>query len=177
MTFRTRLLITAAIVFNNIGIAAVLFDRAFPNSNCGGNSAALSHVGTYLAIIRLGASESPRGVFDVDSLTLQQWQRLQEISSEPWIARDQFLVSSLPFREAGPGPRRVIIVCDRPFTNVPRRLCGIAAPPCHAVGYSDGTRDLISVAEFEALDRSTLVPLDEVLARPKPYQPARGDCH
>jgi hypothetical protein len=58
----------------------------------------------------------------------------------------------------------LLIVCDCAFRNVPRQLIG-SAPPTHAAAFSDGSTRLISTEEFAAIDRSSLVPLDELLAR------------
>ena len=85
-----------------------------------------------------------------------------------------YLVSTQPFVRAEPEAsanhknRRIVIVCDMPYTNVPMRKFW-HAPPTHAVGYSDETTGLISPAEFAKLDLSKFKRLDELF----PPEPAR----
>ncbi len=150
-------------------VAAIV--PSFQGSNCGGNTAALHDVRLYEIIARAAVAENADHEFRITTATPQQREWLAEIANDFWIGSGRFLVSPKPYRERSPGPCRVIIVCDRPFQNVPRQVFG-TTPPTHAAAFSDGTCRLISVAEFKALDRSTLVPLDELLASLTP--PARG---
>ncbi len=139
----------------------------FQGSNCGGNSAALNDVRMYSIIVRGAAAESPDHQFDIASATAEQRDWLSQIADDFWIRPGRFLVSPQPYRIQPSGLREVIIVCDTPYRNIPRRiLC--SAPPTHAAAFSDGTIGLISVAEFESLDHDSLTPLNELLASFKP---------
>ena len=141
-------------------------------TNCGGNSAALHDVHTYLAIVEPGAATANTPPFNLATATPDQRETLARIANDFWIRPARFLVAPLPCRVDPSSPRQVLIVCERPFRNVPRRLVAMwLNPPTHAAAYSDGTTGLISVAEFEALHRSKLVYLDEVLAAPPSVPP------
>jgi hypothetical protein len=159
-----------------VGVGAVLvcaatllpvFNRA---TNCGGNSAALFRVQEYALMVRVGAMDSSNHIFQVNKVMPEQRQRLAELAHYYWIPGARFLVSTAPWSEQEPGPRRIIIVCDTPYRNVPQRWIG-SSPPAHAVGYSDGSTGLISPAEFAALDRSLFAFLDELFPATKPETP------
>ena len=137
--------------------------RTFQGSNCGGNTAALYVVHKYQLVAEWAAAESPNHEFAASSATAQQREDLESIANNSWIGGSHILVSSQPYRPRRAGPRTIVAVCDTPYRNVPRRILGLA-PPTHAAAYSDGSVGLISVAEFEALDRTSLIPLDELLA-------------
>ena len=57
--------------------------------------------------------------------------------------------------------RRIIIVCDSAYTNVPQRLFW-SVPPTYAAGYSDGSVGPISVSEFARFDRSCFAGFSEL---------------
>ena len=54
--------------------------------------------------------------------------------------------------------KRIIMVCDHPYDNVPQRIFG-RSPMAHAVAYSTGESGLISPAEFVQLDLSAFIDL------------------
>lgn len=132
-------------------------------SNCGGNSAALNDVKWYSLIVQLAAEENPDHEFRIDCATPNQREELAHIANDFWVSGARFLVSTRPYRLQSTAPPRLLIVCDRAYRNVPRRLIG-SAQPTHAAAFSDGSCRLLSEAEFEAIDRSVLVPLQELLA-------------
>jgi hypothetical protein len=154
--------------FNVIAAISVLLllgislPPGFQASNCGGNTAALHDVKWYSLIVQLAAEENPKHEFRIDRVTRDQQDELAQIANDFWVSGARFLVSTRPYQLESPAQPRLIIVCDRPYRNVPSRLIG-SAPPTHAAAFSDGSRRLLSVAEFEAIDRSALVPLDELL--------------
>jgi hypothetical protein len=131
------------------------------SSNCGGNSEALSDVYAYVSFCKQAAAESPEHQFRVTSATPTQREEL--LSYIDTAMTHRYLTSTLPYQEPSTGPRRVIMVCDTPFRNVPRRFL-FQSPPRHAAAFSDGSTRLLSVAEFNALDRSNLKPFHEILA-------------
>jgi hypothetical protein len=162
----SRYLADAAIIIAILAMAVALIAPALSTTNCGGNSAALANVRSYMLFVQRAAAESPDHQFLITSATAEQRRELSDLASDVWVKGAHYLVSTAPYRDASPEPRRVLMVCDIPFTNVPRRYL-LRSPPTHAASFSDGTTGLISVAEFEALDRSTLRPLDELLALEK----------
>lgn len=149
-----------------ISVSLVILRTTPQPSNCGGNSAALGAVKTYAILVKL-ANEQP-GEARLTVATATKWQRadLDYIARAHPYAR--FRVSPESFASQQSGPRHVIMVCDRAFTNVPRYKFG-EAPPTHAAAFSDGTTGLISVAEFQKLGRASLVSLDRLLAADAPH--------
>ena len=155
----------AALIGAMAALAAVVAAVAIANqgSNCGGNSAALADVNLFFHVVRSAQIGQLGHRFDLAAPTPDERDELRLIADDGWLGGAGFLVAPLPEIRLS-GPRRLLIVCDRPFRNVPRRLFGLA-PPTHAAGFSDGSIGLITVAEFEGLDRSAFVPLERFLAR------------
>jgi hypothetical protein len=147
-----------AVLVLSAAIVLPLFQRA---SNCGGNTAALSHVGHYVLVARAHVTDSPDRKFLVTMVSSEQRKTLVDLGRNHWIPNARFLVSTAPLVEQGIQPRRIVIVCDTPYRNVPRRWFG-SAPPAHAAGFADGSTCLISSVEFAALDRSEFALLDEL---------------
>ena len=167
-TLRTALLWVAAFAV----LLALLTQLADSGSNCGGNSAAISNVRQYYAIVEVAAASRPDHRFSIASATPQEREDLAAAARGPWTGGARYIVSTQPYQAGARGPRRLIIVCDTPFRNVPRRL--IPYPPTHAAAFSDGSVALISVAEYAALDHSVLVPLDQLLADQGPSSQEAG---
>lgn len=138
--------------------------QARQGSNCGGNSAALHDVKWYALVVQQAAEENLERQFSISESTPRERAELAHIADDFWIRGARFWVSPLPQRIDAGQPPRLLIVCDRAYRNVPRQLIG-SAPPTHAAAFSDGSCRLISIEEFAAIDRSSLVPLDELLAR------------
>jgi hypothetical protein len=161
--FPLTLLILAA-----VAVAVGMFNLpVFTDStNCGGNSAALAAVGDYLGVALVGANDSSDGRFDVKAATAKQRRQISRLSGASWLRRAHFLVSTALFTPHSGELRRVLIVCDTPYTNVPQRRF-FKSPPTHAAGFSDGTTGLISPKEFAALDRSTFVAIDVLFPKEK----------
>jgi len=130
-------------------------------SNCGGNSAALSQVKQIALIARLTAADAPDHSFRFGAAGPDEREQLTGFSRSHWLHGARFLVSAMPMEGKGNHSRRVIVVCNTSYCNVPWQWIG-SAPPTHAVAYSDGSYGLISTAEFAALDLSTFTPLDEL---------------
>jgi hypothetical protein len=123
-------------------------------TNCGGNSAALALISRITLTARVGLLDSPDGRFRFDG------SQREEVGGDVRWRGGRLLVSTVPLSKDEVG-RRVIVVCDEPFRNVPRQLIG-SAPPTHAAGFSDGSICLISPAEFAALDFSTFAWFDDL---------------
>jgi hypothetical protein len=139
-------------------------------TNCGGNSAALAHVSMYSKIVYMVADRRPDHTFSLASATPEERERIASITHPAWIGTGRYLISTQPVRVLPGEPRRMVIVCNRPFRNVPRRYL-FANPPTHAVAYSDGTIELISEECYAALDRSSFIPADQWLAKTEPQAP------
>jgi hypothetical protein len=148
-------------------LMAALAPALQPATNCGGNNAALSDVHQYCLIASLAADELPDHGFRISDATPEQREDLAHIADDFWIRPARLLVLPSLDRKLRSGPRRITIVCDTAFRNVPRPIWGRGTPR-HAAGYSDGSVGLISVAEYQALDRSSLRPLDDLLAEAHP---------
>jgi hypothetical protein len=146
-----------------IGILLALGAGVFSHysTNCGGNSAALVQVTEIAIVARLGTFDTPDHSFRFSTANAEQREQLSYLSRTHWLHGARFLVSTAPVSKHEAEPRRIIVVCDTPYRNVPRQWIG-SAPPTHAVSFADGSKGLISVAEFAALDHSALVPLDEL---------------
>jgi hypothetical protein len=116
-----------------LGVALVVFvsPALKQPSNCGGNSEALNDVKLYALTLQWAAEARSDHQFDIASATLGQLKELRDLASGPAGAR--YLVSPQPYRHPPTGQKRIVIVCDRTFTNVPRRLVGrapsVRAPP------------------------------------------------
>ncbi len=133
-------------------------------SNCGGNSAALAHVDLYVQFAILSATDSPSQRFDVANPGSALEPRVAKFARNHWLRTARFLVSIVPLSSADADSPHVIIICDTPYTNVPRRRIG-KAPPTYAAGYSDGSVGLLSEGEFRAIDRSGFVALDRLYTK------------
>jgi len=152
-----------------VGLLLILTIGIPARTNCGGNSAALSDCQTYVLALLVEAADNPGHPFLLTNISPETRKEFAFIARpNHWIRKAHYLVSTEPLIGAelpipkDPKNRRILIVCDTPFTNVPERRFWHAPPPIHVVGYSDGATGLISPAEFAALDRSTFKRLDEL---------------
>ena len=150
-----------------IALGAMLLPVWTTPSNCGGNSAALAAVSTYVTMTVVVAMDAPDQQFSVKTVPSDQHHLIANLPGTNWVRRAHFLVSTVPFVPRSKEPRRVVIACDTPYTNVPQRRF-FKSPTTHAAGFSDGTTGLISPKEFAALDRSTFVAIDELFPKEKP---------
>jgi hypothetical protein len=97
-------------------------------SNCGGNNAAISTVQLCVEMMLVAAMQSPSQEFQLLSASPQQRAELASIGPA------EILVSTAPLRVDPAEPRRVVVVCKQPFTNVPQYLFH-RAPPTHAAAF------------------------------------------
>lgn len=161
--FSRTLLIFAAVAVA-VGMCSLpVFTKA---SNCGGNSAALNLVTTYVNMTVIETMDTPKPAFNVLTATPDQRRQIAQSGYSHWISQAHFLVSTKPFVPRSDEPRRVVIVCDTPYSNVPRRRF-FESPRTHAAGFSDGTTGLISPKEFASLDRSTFIAIDDLFPEAK----------
>ena len=155
-----------------IALGAMLLPVWTTPSNCGGNSAALAAVNSYVTVTVVAAMDNPDRTFNPKAMTPEWRTQISHLPGADWVRHAHFLVSTVSFVPRSTEPRRVVIVCDTPYTNVPRQRF-FRSPPTHAAGFSDGTTGLISPKVFAALDRSTFVAIDELYPEEKhPTEPA-----
>ena len=159
--FRVATVIVCLVMLSSVGL---VLPSILAASNCGGNSAALARVSVYSKIVSFGAERRPDHTFSLASATPEEREWITSATRPGWIGDGRYFISTRPVHVALGEPRRVVIVCNRAFRNVPRRFL-FANPPTHAVGYSDGTTELISRERYAALDLSTFIPADQWLAK------------
>jgi hypothetical protein len=152
------LLILAAMVVAAFVAALSILSRP---SNCGGNSAALAQVKHIALIAYVAAFESPSQTFRFTAPDAEQRIQLSKASLNYWIPDAHFLVSTNTVFGPETLPDQIVVVCDKPYGNVPRRLFG-SAPLSYAVGFADGRSSLMSQEQFAALDLSKFVRLDRI---------------
>jgi hypothetical protein len=128
------------------------------SSNCGGNSAALNACGMYLVVVKGWHAEHPHGLFHFDELDLEARDTLTDLPGASWVRSAKFWAKLDDVKIDSAGPKQVVIVCDKPFNNVPQHVLW-NAPMTHAVGYSTGEAGLISPAEFSQLNLNGFVDL------------------
>lgn len=156
---RRTLLLAAACI---LGLAIALALAAPSSTNCGGNSDALAHIHGIAGIVRMFLVQNPTAELRLSAPPDDLRPDLAELSHFRSLPNARFLVTTSPITSRDLKQPRLVVVCDRPYRNVPQRWFGLEAPPTHAAGYSDGSTALISESQFKALDRSTFVPLDEL---------------
>lgn len=144
------------------GFATVLFLLSSQTSNCGGNTAALSVCGNYPRYLFAGMAE--RNVPLDAGLTPNALTSELDAEQLADIFRSLSATASYSIRNPDapfdPTDREVVIVCDQEFGNVPQPCVWnlYRRSPAHAVGYSDGSTELISAAEYRELDLLDFVP-------------------
>jgi hypothetical protein len=131
-------------------------------TNCGGNSAALANVHSIAIAAVVGASKAPHHRFNFAAVNDNGREEFARLAYNHWLPGTHFLVSRIPVTQRE--PKRIVVVCDTPYHNLPRLWLG-SAPPAHAAGYSDGSYGLISTKAFAAIDKSAFVALDELYPR------------
>ncbi len=152
-------------------VAFLELSLASQRSNCGGNSAALWACSQVAGLCRLAADERRSAG---DNVPLQLETLLNREGEEPdlreamhsgFVHEEDYLILN-PTTRIAPDTRTMVIVCSHAYDNVPRptpwNLWNLfRRTTAHAAGYSDGTYDLISPADFSALDQRQFVRLTE----------------
>jgi len=125
-------------------------------SNCGGNSAALSNCRFYAQGMLIIADNDSSQVFNI--MQASGKERMLEMAADTgWIGDGEYLVRTGDIA-IGENEDTVVIVCSKPFTNVPRRTWR-SNPPMHAAGLANGSAVLISLEEFSKLDLNHFAPV------------------
>jgi hypothetical protein len=175
---RIKGVLIAVLVLWMMGLALLgvgMLPVSFNSTNCGGNSTALSVVSDITMQAHMYQHDPSVPKFSFLALTDEQRRnlgysvsdhRLHTMSGHQ-LRKVRYLVSIDPMTLDDPPGRRVIVVCDAPFRNVPQRFF-FKAPPSHAAGYSTGIVDLLSESEFANLPWSKFAYLDELLGHAEP---------
>jgi len=143
------------------GLAAIALPLLARPSNCGGNSTALTACGSFSILARLAAIDGKAefnfsDLDELDRIELAHWATNHWLCGAEFFVRTNFTITS--------ARRVVIIVCAEPFSNVPQPTIWnlYRENPAHAVGYSDGSKGLISPVEYAALDLIGFIPASQV---------------
>jgi hypothetical protein len=161
MRYRLRTLLILTATIPPILAGAWMMPYCGLTTNCGGNNAARSFVKEYAIIMTMFAEEAPNGEFSLATATAQQRRQLASGPSGWGVDRSEILICSNPLLASQANSRRVIAVCTRPFTNVPRYQFH-QAPPAYAVAYSDHSTALLSAKQFAAIDCTSFVPVAQI---------------
>jgi hypothetical protein len=156
MTPRMRRSILGLFVIVLISIG--LLWPVMKSSNCGGNSAALAACNGYVSILRSWGAENNGQRFYYSLADSKMRDELKDLPGASWIRSGRLLIKVEDVCVDPMAKKRVIMVCDRAYDNVPERFFG-TAPMAHAVAYSTGETGLISPEEFARLDLSGFIDL------------------
>jgi hypothetical protein len=127
--------------------AVLLLPALTPGSNCGGNAAALAACKSIFVGFQLISYERGEKTISILDLTPAEREYFKQIPGLSWLGDSKILVTTKPISTNQQLGREVLAVCNKPFDNVPRRMFG-KAPLTHAVVYTDGSTDLLSLDEF-----------------------------
>jgi hypothetical protein len=130
-------------------------------TNCGGNNAARNYVREYALMMIMFADESPTQEFSLASATVLQRGELATGPSGWGVSHGDILICTKPLGLDPSISRRIIVACNRPFTNVPQYAFH-SAPRSHAVAFSDGSTALLSESGFAAIDRASFIAVSEI---------------
>src|SRR5207247_8604309 len=159
MTFRMRWLLLGSTAI--VVVAAGMMLPAMKRSNCGGNSAALSACKAYITISHCRAADHHGESFHFDQADTQTRQQLGRLPGASWIRSGRLMARLDEVRVEAAADKRIIMVCDHPYDNVPQRIFG-TSPMAHAVSYSNGETGLISPQQFARLSLSGFVDLQSL---------------
>lgn len=148
-----RGLLSAITCVGVIALVGVVVLPAFaPASNCGGNSYANAACKQIL-IYEEWARATNSLMFDIARLDAVDRTNLFRVVTSHWTSGAGYWLRTNGFSDRA--AKQVVVVCDTVCDNVPQPTIWnlYRRNPAHAVGYSDGTRGLISPSDFKALDR------------------------
>src|SRR5262245_47374732 len=120
-------------ILGSIAIVLVTAGMVLPamkRSNCGGNSAALAACSGFVVVLKLWTAEHDGQRFQVETADIQTRRQLGHLPGEYEIHAARLMARLHDVRLDPAAERRVIMVCDRAYDNVPRRYIG-RAPLAH----------------------------------------------
>ena len=162
-------MIAASLIVTLVICAASFLPLLARSSNCGGNSAALASCKGYMTALRLWAADHAGQRFRYDQADRDTKQHLGRLPGASWIRSARLMARLDDVGVDAATDKRIIMVCDHPYDNVPQRIFG-RSPMAHAVAYSTGETGLISPEEFARLDLSGFVDL-QTLAETQKVEP------
>ena len=125
-------------------------------SNCGGNSAALAACRSVYTSFRIVAAGNDQKPLAISAMNPSEKEEFKHVAGLHWLPQAKIMVTTGVVDPDVVDPKRIVIVCDTPFDNVPQKRFG-RAPLTHAVAHADGSTGLISVEEFKKLDLTGFV--------------------
>ena len=158
---RKKIVIWIVVVFLAGLLLAMVLPALTPASNCGGNSYALTTCKLFLLTARTHTGENHLQ-FEVTQLGQTERSDLAKLAQSHWVSGADFLMkTNFNCKDA---KRDLVVICEKPFGNVPQPAIWnfYRRNPAHAVGYSDGSVGLISLAEFKALDLAGFIHLSSL---------------
>ena len=134
-------------------------------SNCGGNTAALHVCKNFLLTLIVHGYESEEDGFDevtINTLT-------SDLTSEELAALFESMSGSAQYSILNPDAtisidKRVpVIVCDVEFNNVPKPTIWnlFRRTTAYAVGYTDGSAELITPQQYQQLNRANFITSEQ----------------
>lgn len=170
-----RIVIAAGLVMALALGAGALLPLLAGRSNCGGNSAALAACRGYITVLHVWAVDHPDQSFHYDQADEQTRQHFLRLPGASWIRSARLLARLDDLRVDSAAEKKIIMVCDRAYNNVPQRIFG-RSPMAHAVAYATGETGLISPDEFARLDLHGFTDLQVLPMKTKvePDGPANG---
>ena len=159
-----RRLVAPATIVGALAVCAVVVVPALTGPSArGGNTTALGACGSVTLCFRHVIGErggrSARAA-DLDAIEREQFEQLESPYTN-WLGAAKILVTTAAVGGGPWGGNQLVAVCDTAFDNVPQRIFR-QLPARHAAAYLDGTTALLSVAEFQRLDRSNFVDLRSI---------------
>ncbi|WP_009964216.1 hypothetical protein [Verrucomicrobium spinosum] len=115
----------------------------------------------------MAIAERHDGIFSFTELSETELDQLVDLVDSSWNREAKFYVASgkISFSETA---RRIVAVCDTPYSNVPEHRVGIwrwPGPPTHAAAYSDGSTGLISPEEYADINKADFVDVASTVSR------------
>ena len=153
-----RFIVMLVIPFALAFLGIVFLQSLVPSGKLRDNQFALSHCRWELKIWKNVNTNSPS--FTFDNLASDDRRRAVVLLGyvlDAW-GRTNFVW------ENDKSKREIVIVCGKEFDNVPKPSLWnfYHRNPAHAVGYSDGTADLISPSAYTNLDLSQFIRLSDL---------------
>lgn|GEM_PF-950299 len=139
-------------------VAAALVLPSLNRTNCGGNSAALAACRAYILFLQTWSADHPGEAFRLDRADAETLHDLSHLPGTEDLRAARLLAARGDVRINPAAAKRIILVCDHAFDNVPRRWWG-RAPMTHAAAYSTGEVGLMTSQEFARLNITNFVDL------------------
>lgn len=104
------------------------------------------------------ASDHGGGDFCYSQADLETKRQLANLPGANWVQPARLMAKVENVRLDPGGVKKVVMVCDQAYSNVPQHLFW-KAPMAHAVAYSTGETGLISPEQFKQLDLNGFIDL------------------